>query len=108
MRVGTYKIPAPASINGTLRCTYSHGQKGASISFTDFADVARATAYTAALTPPGGPPLVTLIPAGVTSYVYISANGAPSNGNGGGTYTFTLTAKVGSWTGTPLTQTVIC
>lgn len=106
MSVGTYKIPAPASINGTLRCVTSSGQKGASIRFTDFADVARATGYTATLTPPTGLKSVTSIPAGGTSQVYMVASG--TTGKGSGTYIFTLTAQVGSWTGTSLTQTVTC
>jgi hypothetical protein len=98
--VATYKIPAPASINGTLQCT--NGQKGAAIIFTDFADVDRATAYTATLTPPSGTPSVVLLaPAGGTQVTMVSSSGK-------GTYTFHLTAKVGSWAGPALQQSVTC
>jgi hypothetical protein len=101
--VGTYKIPAPASINGTLQCTTTRGgQKGASITFTDISDVDRATGYTATITTPGG----------TTSNVSVSHEGnsyvGMYSGSGKGKYTFSVTAKVGSWTGLPLEQTVNC
>lgn len=108
MSVGTYKVPAPASINGTLQCVKDGGQKGASIRFTDFADVARATGYTATLTSASGSQSVTRIAAGGTNGTTVML--MSTNGNGGGqvTYTFTLAAQVGSWTGKPLTQSVTC
>jgi hypothetical protein len=95
---GTYKIPAPASINGTLRCM-TNGQTGASIQFTEFAKVARATGYTATLKGPSG---VATMPVWAGSTVQLSMSGST------GRYTFTLTAQVGSWTGTPLEQSVTC
>ncbi|MFF2245973.1 hypothetical protein ACFVTM_17535 [Arthrobacter sp. NPDC058130] len=101
LSVGTYKVPAPASINGTLQCN-AHGQKSAAITFTDFADVDRATGYTATLTPPtGSPAVVPLTGQGQNEVTMTSSNGK-------GTYTFTLTAKVGSWTGAALQQSVTC
>jgi hypothetical protein len=101
--VGTYKIPAPASINGTLHCTTTRGgQKGASITFTDISDVDRATGYTATITAPGGKKSNVLVSKEGNSYVGMYS------GNGTGTYTFSVAAYVGSWTGLPLEQTVIC
>ena len=105
LTVGTYKIPAPASINGTLRCTNAGGQRGAVITFDDFDEVDRATGYAATLTPPSGPAVVSALPAAGHSRVTIATSGG---GNGKGTYTFRLTAKVGSWTGAALQQSVTC
>jgi hypothetical protein len=96
--VGTYKIPAPASISGNLECTRTG--KGATITITDFGLVDRATKYTATLTLAGGEPLV--VPVTADKDVPVT------NFGGKGKYTFTLIASVGSWTGTPLERTVIC
>ncbi|SKB89351.1 hypothetical protein SAMN05660473_02910 [Arthrobacter sp. 49Tsu3.1M3] len=102
--VGTYTVPAPTSINGTLECTTIQGKKGAVISFTGFAAVARATGYTATLTSPTGPQAVTEIaPADTTHEVKVL-----SKGSGKGTYTFTFSARVGPWTGPDLQQSVTC
>jgi hypothetical protein len=95
---GTYKIPAPASINGTLQCL-TNGQAGATIKFTEFAKVARATGYTATLKGPGG---VATMPVAAGATIQMSVSGST------GTYTFSLVARVGSWTGTPLEQSVTC
>lgn len=105
LTVGTYKVPAPASINGTLRCTNAGGQRGAVITFDDFDEVDRATGYTVTLTPPSGPAVVSALPAVGHSRVTTATSGG---GNGKGTYTFRLTAKVGSWTGAALQQSVSC
>ena len=104
LTVGTYKVPAPASINGTLECTSIQGKKGASISFTSFATVDRATGYTAIISSPNDAQAVSVIAVGDTSH----GTTLLSKGNGRGTYTFTLTASVGLWTGEPLTQSVTC
>lgn len=101
LSVGTYKVPAPASIDGTLQCNV-RGAKGAGITFTVFAEVDRATGYTATLTPPTGSPSVVPLTGSGQNQVTMGSN------IGKGTYTFTLTAKVGSWTGTALQQTVTC
>ncbi|RKR12681.1 hypothetical protein [Arthrobacter oryzae] len=104
LNVGTYTVPAPASINGTLVCTTIQGKKGASISFTGFAAVDRATGYTATLSSPTGPTAVAAIADGDTSQGMTLL----SKGSGKGTYTFTLSAAVGSWTGPALQQAVTC
>jgi hypothetical protein len=98
VNVGTYKVPAPASINGNLECTRTG--KGATITITDFGLVDRATKYTATLTLAGGEPMV----------VPVTANNDESitNFGGKGKYTFTLIASVGSWTGESLVRTVTC
>jgi hypothetical protein len=98
LSVGTYKVPAPASINGTLQCT-STG-KGATITFTSFGLVDRATSYAATLTQPGETPTVTPVAVG--------SNVSMTNWGGKGTYTFSLYARVGSWTGAPLERAVTC
>ena len=100
--VGTYKVPAPASINGNLACRPGNVARGAIITFTEFAEVDRATGYTATLTPPGGSPSMVPVSGDGTMQVTMSA------GNAKGKYTFRLTAQVGSWTGLPLEQTVNC
>lgn len=98
LAVGTYKVPAPASINGTLQCTTAG--KGATITIRGFGLVDRATSYNATLTLPGETP--TLTPVTVGSRVTITSWG------GKGKYTFSLYARVGSWTGAPLERTVTC
>ena len=104
LSVGTYKVPAPASIGGTLQCATDQGRKGASIDFTGFTAVARATGYTATITSPDAIQAVTDIAEGDTS----RGMKLLSKGSGKGTYTFTLSARVGSWTGPELKQTVDC
>ena len=97
--VGTYKIPAPASISGALECTKQG--RGGTITITDFGLVDRATKYTATLTLAGGVPVVVLVTADKDVTV--------TNYGGKGTYTFTLTASVGSWSGeSPLVRTISC
>lgn len=98
MSVGTYQIPAPASVNGTLQCT--NAGKGATITITGFGLVDRATNYVAALTLPGESPTLTPITVG--------RQVSMTNWGGKGKYTFTLSAQVGSWTGAPLVRTVTC
>jgi hypothetical protein len=98
LSVGTYKIPAPAFIGGTLECT--HTGKGATITFTGFGPVDRATGYSAALTRSGESPAPRSVSAGSSVSI--------TNWGGRGTYTFTLSAKVGSWTGTPLVRSIDC
>jgi hypothetical protein len=93
---GTYKVPTPAFINGTLHCA----SRGATITFTDFGKVARATGYTATLTGPKGAQRTVSVVAG--SSVQMSLN------SGAGQYTFTLAARLGSWTGAPLEQFMTC
>ena len=102
LSVGTYKVPAPASINGTLVCTNNGGNKGAEITFTGFSGVDRATSYTARLTHTSGGSTVTHIAGNTGPSIYMSL------GAGRGIYTFQLEARVGSWTGLPLPRTVSC
>ena len=99
--VGTYKIPAPASIDGTLECTTNlTGQTGATMRYSDFAQVERATAYSGTLKAPNGAQSTMQVSAGSTVQVTIYG--------GTGKYTFSLTAQVGSWTGEPLELSVTC
>lgn len=100
--VGTYQIPAPASAAGTLVCTTSQGQRGASIVFSSVASVSRATGYRATLTPPVGSPLQNDVGATGTFQIPMAITA------GKGKYTFSVVAKVGSWVGAPLQQTVTC
>ena len=98
LSVGTYKIPAPATVNGTLRCTDTG--KGATITFTGFGLVDRATSYEATLTLSNGTPMV--------KPVTVGSQVSMTNWGGKGKYTFTLSAKVGSWTGASLERFITC
>ena len=98
LSVGTYKIPAPASLSGTLRCTNTG--KGATITVKGFGLVDRATSYVATLTLPGETPTLT--------QVTVGREVSMTNWGGKGKYTFTLSAQVGSWTGAALERTVSC
>jgi hypothetical protein len=104
LTVGTYTVPAPASINGTLECTTIQGKKGAAITLKSIDPVPLATGYTATLASPSGPQEMKEIPAEDTAQQIILL----SKGNGKGTYTFALFARVGSWTGPQLQQSVSC
>jgi hypothetical protein len=99
--VGTYEIPAPASITGGLECTTNRlGQTGATMGYTGFAQVERATAYSGTLKAPNGAQSTMQVSA--DSAVQVSIYG------GAGKYTFSLTAKIGSWTGEPLVLSITC
>jgi hypothetical protein len=98
LSVGTYEIPAPASINGTLQCTKTG--KGATITFTGFGLVDRATSYVATLTLSGQTPTLTQVTPGHEESL--------TNWGGKGKYTFTLSAQVRSWTGAPLERSITC
>ena len=110
LSVGTYRVPAPPSVTASMECTKDTGQKGASITFSDIGDVDRATEYTATFTSPGGVQSEAVIRRGRTSPFTMDVmdkNGS-GNGSGKGTYTFALSAKVGSWTGAPLERFITC
>lgn len=102
--VGTYKIPAPTSINGQLECISIQGKKGAAITLDGFSQVDRATGYTATLMSPSGAKDVTTLAVGDTSRVIRLV----SSGSGKGTFTFSLSAQAGPWTGPPLQRSVSC
>lgn len=98
MSVGTYQIPAPESVSGSLQCTKTG--RGATITITAFGLVDRATNYVATLTVDGETPTPTAISAGREETL--------TNWGGKGRYTFALYAQVGSWTGRQLERTINC
>ena len=87
--VGTYKIPAPASINGTLQCV-PNGQ-GADHQVHRVRESRPCDGlYGDTEGSAGG---VATMPAAPGTTVQVSVSGSP------GTYTFSLVARVGSWHG---------
>jgi hypothetical protein len=94
----TYEIPAPASITGTYSC----GTKPNSynLNMTAYGKVAKATAYRLTITAPDGTSTSQTITGNTLNLTKTSARA--------GTYTLTLIALVGTWTGDPLTRTYSC
>jgi hypothetical protein len=95
----TYRIPAPAGADWTHSC--SPNGRNYTLNITGYAHVSKATSYRLVITAPDGS---TSSPhdftGGTTTLTKTSARR--------GTYTFTLQALVGSWTGTAYTGSNSC
>lgn len=100
LSAATYVIPAPASIGGTYSCDTTRPY-GSTINVTSYGKVARATTYRLTLTAPDG---TTLSQTTTASTITLTKPSAVKNG----TYTYELTALVGTWTGTAYTGTYTC
>ncbi len=98
----TYVIAAPASIGGTYSCDTTK-PFGSTINVTSFGKVPRATAYQLTLIAPDGTSLTQSITAN-SNTITMTKPSALRNG----TYTYELSALVGTWTGTPYRGTYTC
>jgi hypothetical protein len=100
--IGTYDIPASASLTGTYSCD---NRRTMTVNITGFGRVSRATAYTLTLAEPGTNPAVTTQNLTATQTTATIARATSRSGN----FTLNLTARVGTWTSdTPLTRTLTC
>ncbi|WP_415853353.1 hypothetical protein [Sinomonas sp. G460-2] len=100
LAASTYAIPAPASMSATFVCLPNGKQ--ATVTVAGYSPVARATAYQISLTAPDGSSsaTTTILPTAVLAQASKSA--------GNRIYTVTIQATIGSWVGSPLTQTHTC
>lgn len=99
--VGTYMIPAPATATWTFTsCVKANFSRSDTLSLTNYAKVARADSYLVTITAPDG----------TTSTRSITGNTLTltQNSRSTGTYTFTIQAVVGTWTGAPYTGSDTC
>lgn len=96
----TYVIPAPATIAGTYSCDTTR-PFGSTINVTSYGKVPRATAYQLTLIAPDGTSMSQTFTANTISMT------KPSSLKNG-TYTYELSAMVGTWTGSPYRGTYTC
>jgi hypothetical protein len=100
--IGTYDIPASASLTGTYSCD---SRRTLTVNVTGFGRVDRATAYTLTLAEPGANAATTTqnLTATQTSATITRSTSRT------GSFTLNLVARVGTWTSdTPLTRTITC
>ena len=100
LSTSTYVIPAPGSIAGTYSCDTTR-PFGSTINVTSYGKVARATAYQLTVIAPDGTSLSQTFTASTISMT------KPSSLKNG-TYTYELSAMVGTWTGSPYRGTYTC
>jgi hypothetical protein len=100
LTASTYTIPAPGSVSATIVCTQSARQ--ATVTVTGYGKVARATAYTFILTAPDGTSTSVTTTLDAVTLIQTSAYA------GSRVYTLAAEARVGTWTGLPLTQPYAC
>jgi hypothetical protein len=100
LSASTYVIPAPGSIGGTYSCDTTRPY-GSTINVTSYGKVARATAYQLTLTAPDGT-------SQTQSFTGSSVSMTKSSSVRNGTFTYELSALVGTWTGTPYRGTYTC
>jgi hypothetical protein len=100
LSTATYAIPTPATIAGTYSCN-TNKPYGSTINITSYGKVARATGYLLTVTAPDGTSLSQTITANTASLT------APSTIRNG-SFTYELTALVGTWTGTPHRGSYTC
>lgn len=96
----TYVIAAPATLGGTYSCDTTK-PFGSTINVTSFGKVPRATAYQLTVIAPDGTSLSQTFTANTISMTKPSALR-------NGTFTYELSALVGTWTGTPYKGTYTC
>ena len=97
----TYVIPAPASVGGTYSCDTFFKPYGSTINVTSYGKVARATAYQLTVIAPDGTSQTQSFTGNTVSMTKASSLRS-------GTYTYELSALVGTWTGSPYRGTYTC
>jgi hypothetical protein len=99
MSVGTYAIPAPATATWTHSC--STNGRIYTLNLTSYGKVSKASSYLVIITAPDG---TTSTPQIITSDTLTLTQTSARRG----TYTFTIQARVGTWTGAPFPGSDIC
>jgi hypothetical protein len=98
--VGTYTIPAPATAAWTFNCTNTANTHTYHLHITSFATVARADSYLVTITAPD----LTAASQTITATT-LNVNKASATV---GAFTFTIQARVGTWTGAPFSRSDTC
>lgn len=96
--VGTYAIPAPATATWTHSC--SPNGRSYTLNLTSYGKVSKAGSYLIIITAPDG----SYTPKTITSDTFTLTQTSSSRG----TYTFTIQALVGTWTGAAFTGSDVC
>lgn len=99
MSVGTYAIPAPATVNWTHNC--STNGRSYTLNLTSYAKVSKASSYLVIITAPDG---TSSTPQTITSDTLTLTQTSTRRG----TYTFTIQALVGTWIGAAFTGSNSC
>jgi len=97
--VGTYAIPAPATATWTYSC--SPNGKSYTLNLTGYGKVSKAGSYLVIIKAPDG---TTSAPQIITGNTLTLTQTSATRG----TYTFTIQALVGTWTGAAYTGTDTC
>lgn len=99
MSIGTYQIPAPATATWTHSCsTNGHSY---TLNLSSYAHVSKADSYLVIITAPDG---TTSTPQIITSDTLTLTQTSAHRG----TCTFTIQARVGTWTGAAFTGSDTC
>jgi hypothetical protein len=99
MSVGTYAIPAPATASWTHNC--STNGRSYTLNLTSYGHVSKAGSYLVIITAPDG---TTSTPQIITSDTLTLTQSSARRG----TFTFTIQALVGTWTGAAFTGSDTC
>lgn len=102
-RVGTLQLVAPADASGTFSCPSNNGMKNGGVVVTGWTSVNGADSYTLTLDPPGNVSNVTR-----TVNTPSRQTLTPGSTPGKGTWTFTIVARAGTWTGPAFSQSFSC
>lgn len=99
--VGTYMIPAPATATWSFKnCGRIKYFRSNTLSLTNYAKVPRADSYRVTITAPDGTTSTRSITGNTLTLTQTSSST--------GTYSFTIQAVVGTWTGAPYTGSDTC
>ena len=98
--IGTFQLTAPASVTGTYRCPRASDKTGI-VKITDFGAVPRASSYLLTLNSGGGN-IASETVANRSATLHIDEK--PKKG----TWTLTIRADLGNWSGPNLTRTFQC
>ena len=101
-RAATLTLQAPANAGVTFTCPKNKNKSTGGVSITGWAEVTGATSYVITLTTPAGPTATTT--ATDSSPQSLMVDSYPNSG----TWTLTIVARVGGWTGPALSRTTDC
>ena len=98
--IGTYTIPAPATATWTFSCVNTTNNHRYTLHLTDFGSVNRADSYLVTIT---APDLTTDSQTTTIKVLTMTKTSATA-----GIFTFTIRARVGTWTGPPFSHSDTC
>jgi hypothetical protein len=101
-RAATLTLQAPANAAATFTCPANANKTIGGVSITGWDAVTGATSYVITLTTPAGPTATTT--ATGSSQQSLTVDRFPNHG----TWTMTIVARVGTWTGPALSRSAVC